>query len=546
VDDAAADPHWPVSEGFDYIVVGAGSAGCALAARLAEDASTTVALLESGPPDNHRVFEIPALFGQQQKSTFDWDLETEPEPALGRRRTYLPRGRVLGGTSSMNTMVYTRGSPADYDAWAAAGCDGWSYDEVLPYFRRSEDNERGESRYHGVGGPLAVSDGRSVPPVLERWVEAACGLGHPLNDDFNGAAQDGAGLYQMTQRSGLRCSSAQAFIAPLRGRENLRVLTSTHALRVVWSGQRAAGVEVEHLGTTRVLAARREIVLAAGAYLSPQLLMLSGVGPAEHLRAVGVEPLVDNAEVGANLQDHPGCFLSYLSRHSERNGVDTPANERRLREHGDGPLTWTEAGLFARTREDLPAPDLQFHAATGVFADEGLAEAFDDAISFGPYVTTPRSRGRVWLRSSLPQAKPRILHNYLSDPEDVRILREGVRIAMRIAAQPALAGSLKDVRLSIDAGLVPHSDRDDDIERFMRATAFSFFHPCGTCAMGAVVDSHLRVLGVDGLRVADTSVMPNLIRGNTNAPAIMIGERVSDFVAAAHTPSGSEPRAVPA
>jgi choline dehydrogenase-like flavoprotein len=258
--------------------------------------------------------------------------------------------------------------------------------------------------------------------------------------------------------------------------------------------------------------------------------MLSGVGQADHLREVGIEPVVDNPEVGANLQDHPGCFLSYLTRYSDGNAIDTPENESRLRSRGDGPLTWTEAGGFARTSDDLPAPDLQFHCATGMFADEGLAEEFDHAISFGPYVTTPRSRGRVWLRSALPQAKPRILHNYLSDEEDVRILREGVRMGMRIAAQPALAEVFRDTASSRDAGLIPKSDRDEDIDRFMRATVFSFFHPSGTCAIGTVVDPELRVLGTEGLRIADVSVMPTLIRGNTNAPAIMIGERLAQLM----------------
>jgi choline dehydrogenase len=520
---------------FDYIVIGAGSAGCAVAARLSEESSVRVALVEAGPPDSHRVFEIPALFGQQQKSAFDWDLETEPEPALGGRRTYLPRGRVLGGTSSMNTMVYTRGNAADYDEWAASGCEGWSYEEVLPFFRRSEDNERGESRYHGIGGPLAVSDARSVPPLLQAWVEAARETGHPRNNDFNGPTQDGVGLYQMTQRNGMRCSSATAFIAPAHERENLRVLTSTQALRIIWSGKRAAAVEVDYEGVKRELRAAREIVLSAGAYLSPQLLMLSGVGPADHLRAVGIEPLVNNPQVGANLQDHPGCFLSYLAQRSDGTAVDTPANEERLRRHGDGPLTWTEAGLFARTRGDLEAPDLQFHAAMGVFADEGLADSAEAALSFGPYVTRPRSRGRVWLRSRLPHAKPRILHNYLDHRDDLRDLREGVRMAMRIAAQPALVSELQDARRSSEAGLIPRSDSDGDIDDFMRRTVFSFFHPCGTCAMGSVVDSELRVRGVESVRVADVSVMPTLIRGNTNAPAIMIGERLADQMTAGST-----------
>jgi choline dehydrogenase len=516
------------NENFDYIVVGAGSAGCAAAARLSEEGDARVALIEAGPLDRGRLFEIPGLFGRQQKSATDWDLQTEPEPQLGDRRAYLPRGRVVGGTSSMNTMVYTRGHAHDYDEWSRLGCDGWSYREVLPYFRRAEDNERGEDLYHGVGGPLAVSDGRSVHPLLSAWVAAAVEAGHQQNHDFNGATQEGVGLYQMTQRDGLRCSSAVAY---LRGAgDNLTVISSAAAVRIVLEGTRARGVEIEQFGERHTLRADREIVISCGAYLSPQLLMLSGIGPAEHLREAGLPVVVDLAAVGENLQDHPGCFIGYLTTTPDLAHADTPANETRLRDEGDGPLTWNEGGGFLRSDPSLSIPDIQFHAAPGLFRDEGLAPAFASAISFGPYVCRPESRGTVRLRSNVPSAKPRILHNFLAAERDRSVLREALRIALEIGRQPALGAHTRSHADSVAAGLQPTSDSDEALDDYMRRATFSFYHPCGTCSMGSVVDSSLRVHGVDGLRVADTSVMPRLLGGNTNAPAIMIGERVSDFI----------------
>jgi choline dehydrogenase len=518
------------SEVFDYVVVGAGSAGCAVASRLTEDASTRVALIEAGRSDRSRIFELPALFALQQKTSFDWDFMTEPEPALDRRRAYLPRGRVLGGTSSMNTMVYIRGSHHDYDRWAAMGCEGWSYAEVLPYFRRSENNERGGDYYHGADGPLAVSDGRSVHPLLDAWVEAARELGYPHNPDFNGASQQGVGVYQMTQRDGLRCSASTAYLRPATGRDNLKIFLDAHALRVVMNGVRAVGVAVDHMGSRHTIVAEREVVLCCGAYQSPQLLMLSGIGPPDHLRSVGIRPLIDSPRVGENLQDHPGCYLSYISQTPVPEVDDDADNEALLREHGTGPLTWTEAGGFLSTGQDGETPDVQFHVALGMFRDEGLTPPFDSALTFGPYVNQPASRGRVTLRSSVPYAKPRILHNYLSDSKDRETLREGVRIAMRISGQPAMKSHLRDLSRTVAAGLAPASDSDAAIDEYLRSHAMSFYHPAGTCAMGTVVDSCLCVLGAEALRVADTSIMPRLVAGNTNAPAMMIGERAADLI----------------
>ena len=518
-------------EVYDYIVVGAGSAGCVVASRLSEDRDRRVALVEAGPPPDSRLVDVPALFPRLLKSAYDWDFESEPEPGLNRRRNFIPRGRMVGGTGSMNSMLYVRGNRADYDSWPDLGAPGWSFDEVLPFFKRSEDNERGEDEFHAVGGPLRVSNPRSVHPLLAAWVQAAEQAGHPTSADFNGAVQEGVGMYQVTQRDGLRWSPAKAFLEPALSRENLGLLHSTLALRLVWEGKRAVGIEVDNQGVRRTIYAEQEIILSAGAYQSPHLLLLSGIGPADELRAAGIEPLVDLPGVGRNLHDHAGSLLALPTTTPHHLGGDTRGEEHRLRSEGLGPMIWNEAGAFLRSDPSLDVPDLQFHSVLGVSYDEGLAPATRSGISFGPYVARPESRGRVTLRTPEPYSKPRIRHNFLVEGSDRVKLRDGIRLGLQIARQPALAAHIQDMAAAARDGLIPASDNDQAIDEFLARTTFAFYHPVGTCAIGSVTDPMLRVRGVDGVRVADTSVMPRVPTGNTNAPAIMVGERAAHVIA---------------
>jgi choline dehydrogenase-like flavoprotein len=520
---------------YDYVIVGAGSAGCVLAARLSEDPAVQVLLLEAGPPDTAQEVHIPAAFGQLFKTQYDWDLVSEPDPGLDDRRTYLPRGRMLGGSSSMNAMVYIRGHRADYDEWRDLGHAGWGYDDVLPYFKRSEDNERGESEYHGAGGPLSVMEGRSMNPLADRFVEAAEQAGVARNDDFNGAEQDGAGRYQTTQRNGMRCSAAVAYLHPAMERENLTVVTDAHATRLLFEGERCTGVEVERFGETTQHRAGREVVVSAGAYNSPQILMLSGIGPADELTLFGIDSRAD-LPVGHNLQDHLMCLMSFLTDEETLMTAMTPENVVLLQGEGRGPLTSNiaEAGLFARTRDGLPAPDVQFHAGAVMFHEEGLGAASDNAYVMGPCVLKPTSRGRVMLRSTLPTAKVRVQNNYLATDEDRRSIVGGMRLALRIAQQSALEPCTRGPHLT------PRSESEEDILDFVQRRGHTVYHPAGTCAMGSVVDSELRVLGVEGLRVVDASVMPTVCRGNTNAPTIMIAEKAADLILnRAGTPSAA-------
>ena len=510
---------------YDYVIVGAGSAGCVLAARLSEKPEVKVALIEAGPPDTAQEIHIPAAFPQLFKTQYDWDFLTEPEPQLDGRRVYLPRGRMLGGSSSMNAMVYIRGNRADYDGWAKGGAKGWDYDSVVPYFIKAEANERREDQFHGTQGPLSVCEGRSMNSLMGAFVEAAKQAGYPENHDFNGATQDGVGLYQCTQRNGMRCSTAVAYLHPAMKRPNLTVITGGMASRILFDGARANGIEIIRDGAPEEIHADREVILSAGAYGSPHLLLLSGIGPAADLGLWQI-PVRRDLPVGEGLQDHPAAFLTFFTDTESLFTALHPDYVAMLQNEGRGPLTSNigEAGGFFRTRPGLEAPDIQFHAAPAMFYDEGLGVLFDNSYSLGPCVLKPTSRGKLSLRSTRPDAKPRILHNYFETEEDKTAMLEGMRIAIRIAQQEALR--------AVERGphLVPASDSDADIWDFVKQRCHTLYHPTSTCAIGRVVDNELRVLGCDALRVVDASVMPSVVRGNTNAPTIMIAERAADMI----------------
>jgi choline dehydrogenase len=517
-----------VSDEFDYVVVGAGSAGCVLAGRLTEDPDVSVALLEAGGEDTQPEIHVPAAFPALFKSNLDWDLLSEREPGLDDRRLYLPRGRMLGGCSSINAMIYVRGNRIDYDAWVDTGCEGWGYDDVLPYFKRSEDNERGEDAYHASGGPMAVSESRSMHPLVDTMLEAARQAGHEHNPDFNGARQEGVGRFQLTQREGLRCSTADAFLTPADARSNLRVITRALALRIMFEGNRAVGVEIARDGQVSQIRARHEVLLAAGSYQSPVLLMLSGIGPEDQLAPLAIEQR-ESLPVGHGLQDHCMAQVNYLTDEPSLFMATTPENFALLEAEGRGPLSSNipEAAGFFRTREGLEAPDVEFHFAPSLFFDEGLTAPAGHGYCFGPVVIKPTSRGRVMLRTPLPDSKPRVLCNFLTTEEDRASMLAGLRIALEIAEQAPLKA------VEREPFSVPESDSGEDLMACARRAGQSVYHPTSTCAMGSVVDSELRVYGFEGLRVVDASVMPEITRGNTNAPTIMIAERAADLIRAA-------------
>jgi choline dehydrogenase-like flavoprotein len=519
---------------YDYIIVGAGSAGCVLANRLSEDPSTRVLLLEAGGRDRSLKIKIPAAFPQQFHTKLDWDFATEPEPHVDGRSLFVPRGKALGGSSSMNAMLYVRGRPLDYDSWEAQGAPGWGYGDVLPYFKRSEDNVRGPSEYHGVGGPLRVSEQRSPRPLNRRLIAASEAAGIPRIADYNGPEQDGVSMFQVTQKNGTRFSAADAYLHPVLSRPNLEVRTGVSVLGIEIDGERAVGVRLRRgRSGIETVRAEREVLLAAGAIGSPQLLLLSGIGPADELATVGLETRLDLPGVGRNLQDHP--FVTMIWEISDQDtlyGADKPKPlaEWLLRRSGKLSSTVAEVVAFTRTRGGLPAADIQFHMGAAYFEDHG-AETYDGhCMVIAPVLVSPKARGHVWLRSADPTAKPRIITNTLSEPEDLESLIAGMRLAREIADH----SPLKEIKVK---ELKPGSEALDreELEADLRRRLMLIYHPVGTARMSdthpqAVVDSQLRVHGLEGLRVIDASIMPTIVGGNTNAPTIMIAERGADLI----------------
>jgi choline dehydrogenase-like flavoprotein len=525
---------------FDYVIVGGGSAGCVLASRLSEDPSVTVALLEAGPPDKSVLIHCPAGLALLAKNgQANWAFETVPQPGLNGRRGYQPRGKVLGGSSSVNAMVYMRGQPEDYEAWAAAGNPGWGWQDVLPWFKRAEHNERGADAWHGSGGPLNVMDLRSPNAILPAYFEAGRQAGYPFNNDFNGATQEGIGPYQVTHKNGERCSAAKAYLTPHLARANLTVITGVQATRVLLEGRRAVGVLGQRGGEALTVRARAEVLLCAGALQSPQLLLLSGIGAPEELQSHGIAVQHALPGVGQHLHDHVDVVQVVLAPQlSETFGISFGGIVRALRGIGEwrrsrtGMLTtnFAEAGGFIKSGPDAATPDLQLHFVVGKLVDHGRKTVFGHGYSCHVCLLQPKSRGSLKLAGADALAAPLIDPNFLGDADDATRLVRGFKLMRSLLGQPALT-VLGGRESPASAG----AQSDAQIEQFIRNHADTIYHPVGTCRMGPdasvdVVDTQLRVHGVERLRVVDASIMPRIVSGNTNAPVIMVAERAAAMV----------------
>ncbi len=518
---------------YDYVLVGAGSAGCVLANRLSANGDR-VLLLEAGKPDEKREIGIPVAYSELFKSDFDWEYYTEPQTELNNRECYWPRGKTLGGSSSINAMIYVRGQPGDYDHWAELGNDGWAYDDVLDYFKQAEHNERGPSEYHGTGGPRNVADPQAPNELSEAFLEAGGAVGLPRNDDFNAGDQSGVGLYQLTQTDGKRHSAADAYLKPVLDRTNLTAITGAQVTRVRFDGREAVGVEYvrDGSGTKETVDASKEVILSAGAINSPQLLMLSGVGPAAHLTDHGISIVQNLPGVGQNLQDHLQVKSNYAcEKPITLEAAESLWNLLKYLIVKRGPLTSNvaEAGGFTSVSEDSDRPDIQFHFGPSYSINHGFDNPDGHGFWLGALCLRPESRGQITLRSADPFDEPAIDPQYLTEEEDLEILLSGLKLIREILQ----AGPFDEYR---GEEVVPGSDvqSEEQLIEHIRETAASLYHPVGTCKMGtddmAVVDGRLRVHGLDRLRVVDASIMPTITSGNTDAPTTMIAEKAADYI----------------
>lgn len=522
---------------YDYIIIGAGSAGCVLANRLSANAQTKVLLLEAGSPDKKSEIHIPAAFGKLFKSEVDWNYETEPQVNLQNRRLFQPRGKTLGGSSSMNAMIYIRGHQTDFDDWQDLGNDGWSFADVLPYFKKAENQERGADEFHGIGGMLNVADLRSPNPLSETLVKAAVELGFPFNKDFNGAEQEGFGLYQVTQKRGKRCSTAVGYLKPVLSRPNLTVKTNAQVLRLNFAGQSVSKVEFSHNGQTEKAEVEGEVLLCGGAFNSPQLLMLSGIGSAQKLKKFQIPTVVDLPGVGENLRDDLITALPYVCKKPvSLANAESITNIAKFLLFGKGQLTSNvgEAGGFVKMDSAQTRPNLQYHFGPVYYLSHGFIVPEGHGFSLTPTLIRPKSCGFVELRSANPNEAPLIQPNYFEKAEDLELMVKGFRLSFDLINTNAFDEFRGEVYSDDKIGTISRDSSDAELADYIRHNAETLYHPVGTCKMGSddlsVVDAKLKVHGTENLRVIDASVFPTAIGGNPNAAVIMIAEKASDLI----------------